>query len=84
MNEDCVHLEDIRDVTPSALGCEECLKTGSPWVHLRLCRTCGHVGCCDDSPNRDATKHFQKTRHTRSLRAMTLPRAGAGVTWTRS
>jgi hypothetical protein len=63
MNEDCVHLEDIRDVTPSALGCEECLKTGSPWVHLRLCRTCGHVGCCDDSPNRHATKHFQKTRH---------------------
>jgi Zn-finger in ubiquitin-hydrolases and other protein len=40
-----------------------CLKIGSPWVHLRLCRTCGHVGCCDDSPNRHATKHFHQTRH---------------------
>src|SRR6185436_8977885 len=51
----CDHSDQIRDVTPSALGCEECLKTGSPWVHLRLCRTCGHVGCCDSSPNRHAT-----------------------------
>ena len=59
----CRHLKDIRDVTPSALGCEECLKIGSPWVHLRLCRTCGHVGCCDDSPNRHATRHFRETRH---------------------
>src|SRR5262245_32617543 len=48
----CTHTAHIRDVTPSALGCEECLKTGSAWVHLRLCRTCGHVGCCDSSPNR--------------------------------
>ena len=53
----------IRDATPSTLGCEECLKIGSPWVHLRLCRTCGHVRCCDDSPNRRATKHFHKTHH---------------------
>ena len=53
----------IRDVTPSALGCEECLKTGDIWVHLRICRTCGHVGCCDDSPNKHATKHFHATRH---------------------
>ena len=50
-------------VTPSALGCEECLKIGSMWVHLRLCRTCGHVGCCDSSPNRHATKHFHATQH---------------------
>ena len=55
--------EPIRDVTPSALGCEECLKIGSQWVHLRLCRTCGHVGCCDASPNRHATKHFHATGH---------------------
>jgi Zn-finger in ubiquitin-hydrolases and other protein len=48
---------------PSVLGCEECLKIGSPWVHLRLCRTCGHVGCCDSSPNCHATKHFHKTGH---------------------
>ena len=59
----CAHAEEIRDVTPSALGCEECLKTGSPWVHLRLCRTCGHVGCCDSSPNRHATAHFHATGH---------------------
>ncbi len=59
----CTHLNAIRDVTPSALGCEECLKTGDRWVHLRICRTCGHVGCCDQSPNQHATKHFHVTRH---------------------
>ena len=63
MSEECTHTDVIRDVIPSALGCEECLKIGSPWVHLRLCRTCGHVGCCDNSPNRHATKHFHTTRH---------------------
>ena len=63
MSDDCSHLDDICDVTPSALGCEECLKIGSECLHLRLCRTCGHVGCCDDSPNRHATKHFHATRH---------------------
>ena len=63
MSDECIHTGTIREVTPSALGCEECLKIGSPWVHLRLCRTCGHVGCCDDSPNRHATKHFHQTRH---------------------
>ena len=63
MSKTCTHLATIRDVTPSALGCEDCLKTGDVWVHLRLCRTCGHVGCCDQSPNRHATKHFQATRH---------------------
>src|SRR5437016_14566526 len=63
MPEACGHLDTIRDVTPSALGCEECLKTGSPWVHLRICRTCGHVACCDSSPNKHATKHFHRTKH---------------------
>ena len=63
MSIECSHEKAIRDVTPSARGCEECLKTGSKWVHLRLCRTCGHVGCCDDSPNRHATKHFHATGH---------------------
>ena len=62
-DDSCRHLDTVRDVTPSAKGCEECLKTGSPWVHLRLCRTCGHVGCCDQSPNRHATKHFHATGH---------------------
>ena len=59
----CTHLDQISDVTPSAEGCEECLKTGSRWVHLRLCLTCGHVGCCDSSPNKHATKHFHATGH---------------------
>jgi CPA1 family monovalent cation:H+ antiporter len=44
-------------------GCEECLAMGSPWVHLRLCLECGHVGCCDSSPNRHASKHFQAVSH---------------------
>jgi hypothetical protein len=63
MADPCPHYHLIEDVTPSADGCEECLKTGSWWVHLRLCRTCGHVGCCDQSPNRHATKHFHATAH---------------------
>ena len=63
MAEKCNHLDTIRDVVPSARGCQECLKIGSPWLHLRICRTCGHVGCCDDSPNRHATKHATATTH---------------------
>jgi hypothetical protein len=59
----CSHLDSIVQVTPSALGCEECLRMGARWVHLRLCRACGHVGCCDESPNRHATKHFNRTGH---------------------
>jgi uncharacterized UBP type Zn finger protein len=63
MAQRCEHLAQIEPVTPGAKGCEDCLKTGDRWVHLRLCETCGHVGCCDSSPNRHATKHFQATRH---------------------
>ena len=63
MADECRHAAGVREVTPSALGCEECLKSGSQWVHLRLCRTCGHVGCCDELPNRHATAHFHATRH---------------------
>lgn len=60
----CTHLGEIRDVQPSSTrGCEECLKMGSTWVHLRMCLVCGHVGCCDSSPNKHATKHFHATRH---------------------
>ena len=64
MAQQCKHLAQVRDVkakTPD--GCEECLASGDEWVHLRLCLECGHVGCCDDSPNRHATKHFHKTKH---------------------
>jgi uncharacterized UBP type Zn finger protein len=60
----CEHLAQVRDVTPrTPEGCEECLRMGSWWVHLRLCLECGHVGCCDDSPNKHATAHFHTTRH---------------------
>ena len=60
---DCAHLDQAREVTPSAEGCEDCLRVGDTWMHLRLCLTCGHVGCCDDSPNRHAGRHFQSTSH---------------------
>src|SRR4051794_15969046 len=63
MAEQCTHTDAIKHVTPSAKGCEECLKTGDAWLHLRLCRSCGHVGCCDESPNKHATAHFRKTQH---------------------
>ena len=60
----CSHLSAIRNVTPrTPNGCEECLKIGDTWVHLRLCVTCGHVGCCDDSKNKHAAKHFHLTNH---------------------
>ena len=59
----CTHASTIRSVTPSAKGCEECLRIGSEWLHLRICRSCGHVGCCDDSPSRHATAHAHATSH---------------------
>jgi uncharacterized UBP type Zn finger protein len=60
----CTHLNQIRAVTPrTPQGCEECLKMGDTWVHLRLCLECGHVGCCDSSKNKHATKHFHATKH---------------------
>ncbi len=59
----CSHLSAIRDVVPGTQGCEECLASGDDWVHLRLCLTCGHVGCCDQSKNKHATRHFQATGH---------------------
>jgi hypothetical protein len=59
----CSHLDRIRPVFPSAPGCEECLRIGAEWVHLRLCLTCGHVGCCDTSDYKHATAHFRDTEH---------------------
>ena len=60
----CSHLDQIRVDLPSEVaGCEECLKTGGRWVHLRLCRSCGKVGCCDSSPNRHASKHAAESGH---------------------
>jgi len=63
MERHCSHLEEAKDTAPRARGCEECLKTGDSWVHLRVCESCGHVGCCDSSPNRHATAHFHTTHH---------------------
>ena len=59
----CTHLDTVKTDRPRTKGCEECLKMGDTWVHLRLCRTCGHVGCCDSSPGKHATKHYHKTQH---------------------
>ncbi len=59
----CSHLNQIRPVVPGSRGCEECLKSGDTWVHLRLCLTCGHVGCCDSSKNKHASGHYAKTNH---------------------
>ena len=60
----CQHAALINDVTPSTDdACEDCLKTGDTWVHLRVCLVCGHVGCCDQSPNRHARRHFHGTGH---------------------
>ncbi|SRR5690606_11588224 len=62
-NAGCTHLDRVREVVPSAQGCEECLAAGMRWVHLRLCLECGHVGCCDSSPGQHATAHFHATGH---------------------
>ena len=63
MAAECTHLDYVRTDEPNSSGCEECLAMGDTWVHLRLCRTCGHVGCCDSSKNKHATRHFHAARH---------------------
>ena len=61
----CTHLDQARLLRPAGpiAGCEECLKIGSVWVHLRMCQTCGKIGCCDSSPNRHATRHAHAAGH---------------------
>jgi uncharacterized UBP type Zn finger protein len=59
----CAHLEGIRVTETGKHVCEDCVKTGDTWVHLRMCMSCGHVGCCDSSKNRHATRHFETTGH---------------------
>ena len=61
----CSHLDTIayRDAPDDVAGCEECVKIGGRWVHLRMCQACGKIGCCDSSPNRHATAHFEATHH---------------------
>jgi uncharacterized UBP type Zn finger protein len=61
----CTHLDSVKvtQLPESVPGCEDCLKIGGVWLHLRLCLTCGHVGCCDDSPNQHASHHAASTQH---------------------
>lgn len=59
----CKHFSEVNEVSPQAEGCVDCLKTGDEWVHLRLCLTCGYVGCCESSKNKHAEKHFHETNH---------------------
>jgi len=58
-----LELGRLQHPAPRAEGCEECLATGGRWLHLRVCQECGHVGCCDNSPGRHATAHFQTVVH---------------------
>ena len=61
----CSHLDSIQvtELPEPLLGCAECLKTGGRWMHLRMCTSCGKIGCCDNSPNRHATAHFHESGH---------------------
>jgi hypothetical protein len=61
----CEHLDTIEvvDLPEPIAGCESCLEMGSRWVHLRMCHSCGRIGCCDSSPNRHASKHAQEEAH---------------------
>ena len=73
----CTHLDQarVRDRPDAVDGCEECLKTGSSWVHLRMCQACGKIGCCDSSPNRHATRHAGDEDHP------VLRSVGPGEDW---
>jgi uncharacterized UBP type Zn finger protein len=59
----CHHFDNLNPVKRGSRGCVECVKMGDTWVHLRECLVCGHVGCCDSSKNKHATKHFEATNH---------------------
>ena len=64
MAQTCSHLDEVDPgAQPSSTGCEDCLRIGGQWVHLRMCLSCGHVGCCDSSPNKHATAHFSADGH---------------------
>jgi len=66
MNETCTHLDQIEvsDLPHEITGCEDCLAIGARWVHLRMCMTCGKIGCCDSSPNKHATQHANTSGHS--------------------
>lgn len=63
MSNDCEHFHGLAQREGNTDGCEECLQAGDRWLHLRVCLACGHVGCCDQSRNKHATKHFHATGH---------------------
>jgi uncharacterized UBP type Zn finger protein len=63
MSKSCQHGDQITVTTTHTHVCEDCVKTGDTWMHLRLCLSCGHVGCCDQSKNKHATRHFRETQH---------------------
>jgi uncharacterized UBP type Zn finger protein len=63
MQAQCTHVSQIKVIHPDKRFCEDCVRTGDAWVHLRMCLTCGHVACCDSSPNKHATRHFRGTGH---------------------
>ena len=81
MSKTCEHLKGLTegDFAPPGqpLACEECLKEGTKWVALRQCMACGHVGCCDSSPGKHATKHYYQTQH----RVMRSVMPGDKWTW---
>lgn len=62
---ECTHIDsiEVKDVPADVPGCEDCLREGTRWVHLRMCQACGHIGCCDNSPRRHATAHYNETGH---------------------
>ena len=76
MPSQCKHLDQIKVTSTGKRECEDCFKTGDTWVELRLCLSCGHVGCCDSSKNKHARAHFNQTRHP--LISPALP----GKSWT--
>lgn len=63
MSNKCHHLNQVKFTSTDIDVCEECVKMGDTWVHLRLCMECGKVGCCDSSKNKHATKHFHQSKH---------------------
>ena len=63
MAQECTHLTHLKFTQTNEHACAECVKMGDTWVHLRLCMECGHVGCCDSSKNKHATKHFHRSKH---------------------
>ena len=63
MAQQCTHLNSVKITETKTHVCPECVALGDRWVHLRLCLECGHVGCCDSSKNKHATKHFHKSQH---------------------